>query len=77
MSKWKINQRIIRLVPWITKRDTKSLLEKLKTAGTVVLDDGLVYFIFEDEKEIIVPYFECQVLLAHQLGLEIDWPATF
>ena len=56
--------------------DTEKFRDKLSTAEAAIIDDVL-FFVFEDGSQISLTRFECKVLLAHSLGIEVDWAATF
>ena len=57
--------------------DTEKFRDKLSTAEAAIIDDVLLIFVFEDGSQTVLSRFECQVLLAHSLGIEVDWAATF
>ena len=67
---------IIRTETRATPENTKAIRDELATATCAVIDGKDLFFIFDDgHKE--VGGFEAFVLLAHALGVKIDWDATF
>ncbi len=57
--------------------DTEKVRRQLSTAEVAIIDDMLLIFVFEDGSPTSLSGFECLVLLAHSLGIEVDWAATF
>ncbi len=65
------------LSPRCTPEETEQERDDLRQSKCAILYEDKIHFIKADGTQEIVESFEIRILLAHCLGVCIDWDATY